>query len=99
MKKRCSPWLLYQKHLPEYYLQHLKLKGKISLNDPVKKWLPYFSMKNKLYEQQLTLTDIVSHRSGWKTFQGDLLNTESSMNYPTMIKKFGNQEPAYPIRT
>lgn len=77
----------------------LEAEGKISLNDPVKKWLPYFSMKNKLYEQQLTLTDILSHRSGWKTFQGDLLNTECSMDYPTMIKKFGNQEPAYPIRT
>lgn len=71
----------------------------ISLNDLVKKWLPYFSMKDKLVEQQITLSDILSHRSGWKTFQGDLLNTESAMGFQLMIEKFTLQTPAYPIRT
>ncbi|GAB4119117.1 MAG: hypothetical protein Fur004_27800 [Thermoflexibacter sp.] len=69
------------------------------MNDLVKKWLPDFSMKDKLYEQQITLTDILSHRSGWKTFQGDFINTESSLDYPTMIQKFAQMPPAYPIRT
>jgi CubicO group peptidase (beta-lactamase class C family) len=77
----------------------LEAEGKVSLNDLVKKWLPDFSMKEKLYEQQITLTDILSHRSGWKTFQGDFINTESSLNYPTMIKKFAQMSPVYPIRT
>lgn len=77
----------------------LEAEGKVSLNDLVKKWLPDFSMKDKLYEQQITLTDILSHRSGWKTFQGDFINTESSLNYPTMIQKFTQMPPAYPIRT
>ncbi|WP_400194295.1 serine hydrolase domain-containing protein [Hymenobacter sp. B81] len=77
----------------------LEAEGKISINDPVKKWLPEFSMHDKLYEQQVTLADVLSHRSGWKTFQGDLLNTESNLTYPEMIRLFGKQTPAYPIRT
>lgn len=77
----------------------LEAEGRVSLNDLVKKWLPNFSMKDKIYEQQITLTDILSHRSGWKTFQGDFINTESSLNYSNMIQKFSQMPPAYPIRT
>jgi CubicO group peptidase (beta-lactamase class C family) len=77
----------------------MEAEGKISLNDLVKKWLPQFIMKDKLYEQQITLTDVLSHRSGWKTFQGDFINTETALDYATMINLFGKQTPAYPIRT
>ena len=77
----------------------LEADGKISMDDLVTRWLPWFSMKDELYSCQLTLTDILSHRSGWKTFQGDLLNTESSMDFRTMVEKFSAQRPAYPIRT
>lgn len=77
----------------------LEAEGKIGLNDPVKKWLPQFTMRDKLYEHQITIADILTHRSGWKTFQGDLLNTESSLDFRTMIDKFGWQQPPYPLRT
>jgi CubicO group peptidase (beta-lactamase class C family) len=77
----------------------LEAEDKVSLNDLVKRWLPEFTMKDKLYEEQITLTDVLSHRSGWKTFQGDFLNTESSLDYATMVQKFSNEQPAYPIRT
>ena len=80
-------------------LAMLEAEGKVSLDDQLTKWLPSFKMKDKLYEEQITLTDILSHRSGWKTFQGDLLNTESSMEKSTMLEKFGQLQPAYPIRT
>jgi CubicO group peptidase (beta-lactamase class C family) len=77
----------------------LESEGKVSLDDLVKRWLPEFTMKDKLYEEQITLADVLSHRSGWKTFQGDFLNTESSLDYSTMIQKFSKQQPAYPLRT
>jgi CubicO group peptidase (beta-lactamase class C family) len=77
----------------------LEAEGKVSLEDPLARWLPSFKMKDKRYEEQITLTDILSHRSGWKTFQGDLLNTESSLDKSTMFEKFGQMQPAYPIRT
>lgn len=71
----------------------------ISLNDLVAKWLPGFRMKDTLYSQQLMLADILSHRSGWKTFRGDLINTESDLDYPKMIQLFSQQKPIYPLRT
>ena len=77
----------------------MEAENKISLNDLVKKWLPWLTMKDKLYEQQITLTDVLSHRSGWKTFQGDFLNTETTLDYATMINLFSKIPPAYPIRT
>lgn len=80
-------------------LATLEAEGKVSLNDLVRKWIPGFTMKDKLYEQQITLADILSHRSGWKTFQGDFINTESSLDFPSMIQKFSMLTPAYPIRT
>lgn len=80
-------------------LATLEAEGRVSLGDPVKKWLPQFSMTDKLYEQQITLMDVLSHRSGWKTFQGDFINTESDLSVSQMIQLFGKQIPAYPIRT
>lgn len=77
----------------------LESEKKVSLDDLVKRWLPEFTMKDKLYEEQITLADVLSHRSGWKTFQGDFLNTESSLDYANMVQKFSKQQPAYPIRT
>lgn len=77
----------------------MEADGKISLNDLVKKRLPSFSMKDKIYEEQITLTDVLSHRSGWKTFQGDFINTETNLDYSSMINLFGKQTPTYPIRT
>lgn len=71
----------------------------ISLNDQVAQWLPGFAMKDSLYSKQLMLADILSHRSGWKTFQGDLLNTESDLDYAAMIQLFSKQKPVYPLRT
>jgi CubicO group peptidase (beta-lactamase class C family) len=77
----------------------LEAEQKVQLNQPLKQLLPAFSMKNKLYEQQISIADLLSHRSGWKTFQGDLLNTESSLSQEVMLRKFGLIEPAYPLRT
>ena len=80
-------------------LATLEAEGKIQLDQPLIQTLPSFRMKNKLYEAQISITDVLSHRSGWKTFQGDLLNTESTLSKEAMLQKFGLLEPVYPIRT
>jgi CubicO group peptidase (beta-lactamase class C family) len=77
----------------------LAAQGKVNLETPLVRWLPQFSMKDRDYETQITLKDLLSHRSGWKTFQGDLLNTESSLNKGLMLRYFGQLTPAYPIRS
>ena len=77
----------------------LEAEQKLSLDDNLTRWVPYFSMKDSLYGRQITLTDILSHRSGWKTFQGDFLNTESSMTIRQMLEKFATLKPPYQFRT
>ena len=76
----------------------MEAEGKISLNDLVKMWLPSFSMKDKIYETQITLTDVLSHRSGWKTFQGDFINTETNLDYSSMINLFSTPFSYWQIR-
>lgn len=80
-------------------LATLEAEGKVQLDRPLNQILPSFRMKNKLYEAQISIADVLSHRSGWKTFQGDLLNTESSLSNESQLEKFGLLTPAYPIRT
>jgi CubicO group peptidase (beta-lactamase class C family) len=80
-------------------LATLEAEKKVQLDQPLKQVLPSFSMNNKAYEQQISIADVLSHRSGWKTFQGDLLNTESTLPQSQMLQKFGLLEPVYPLRT
>lgn len=46
---------------------------KINWNDKVIKYLPDFKLSDPWITKELTISDILSHRSGLKTFDGDLL--------------------------
>jgi CubicO group peptidase (beta-lactamase class C family) len=48
-------------------------KGKLHWNDKVIEYLPYFKLSNKKVTNELTISDILSHRSGLESFEGDLL--------------------------
>ncbi|MBI1932547.1 MAG: beta-lactamase family protein, partial [Ignavibacteriales bacterium] len=51
----------------------LELEQKLKLDDKVIKYLPDFKMKDKWVNDELNLQDIVSHRIGMETFQGDFI--------------------------
>ena len=48
-------------------------EGKISWNDKVIKYLPDFKLSDPWITKELTISDILSHRSGLHSFDGDLL--------------------------
>ncbi|MEZ4720917.1 MAG: serine hydrolase [Flavobacteriales bacterium] len=48
-------------------------EGKLHWDDPVIKHLPAFSLSDSLITKAITVEDILSHRSGLETFDGDLL--------------------------
>lgn len=48
-------------------------EGKLSFQDKVKDHIPYFELSDLWITSQLNIVDILSHRSGLKTFAGDLL--------------------------
>jgi CubicO group peptidase (beta-lactamase class C family) len=69
------------------------------LTDPVQKWLPNFTMKDPWVAQHLVLADLVSHRMGLQTFQGDFVYWTSTLGPAQVVEKFGQLAPAYPLRT
>ena len=54
-------------------LAQLVDQKKIKWTDKVVDYLPYFKMYDDYVTQQFTIEDLLSHRSGLKTFSGDLL--------------------------
>ncbi len=72
---------------------------KCSLNDKVVKWIPDFTMKDSWVAKELSLTDILCHRIGMETFQGDFMYWSSDLTSKEVIKKFGLLTPMYDFRT
>lgn len=77
----------------------LEEQGKCSLNDRVQKYLPDFKMKDSWVAEHLNLTDIVSHRIGMETFQGDFMYWDADLTAQQVIEKFGMLTPKYDFRT
>ena len=48
-------------------------EGKLRFEDPVRKYLPEFNTPDAYVTEHFTITDLLCHRSGWITFDGDLL--------------------------
>lgn len=80
-------------------LSWLQYDQKCSLNDKVVKWLPDFKMKDPWVGKELNLTDILCHRIGMETFQGDFMYWTSNLSRTEVIEKFGQLAPMYGFRT
>ena len=87
------------KSFTAFSLSLLQEQGRLSLNDKVVKWLPWFTMTDKQLQNNLTVADLLSHRSGMETFTGDLLWTESNLSNRAIINKWGKIKPQFPIRS
>jgi CubicO group peptidase (beta-lactamase class C family) len=74
-------------------------EGKLNWNDKVIKYLPDFQMYDPWVTAQLTIRDIVSHRSGLDTFSGDLLWYDTT--YPTdeILRRIRYLKPVSDFRT
>lgn len=72
---------------------------KCSLADKVQTWLPWFKMQDEWVAHELTLTDILCHRIGMETFQGDFTYWTSDLTTRQVVEKFGLMTPKYGFRT
>ncbi|MEZ4961065.1 MAG: serine hydrolase [Saprospiraceae bacterium] len=77
----------------------LENDGLCKLEEPVVKFLPHFNLQDDWVEQYLNLQDVVSHRIGMETFQGDFMYWTSDLTQEQVIEKFGKLTPVYPFRT
>jgi CubicO group peptidase (beta-lactamase class C family) len=80
-------------------LAMLEQAGKCSLKDRVQHWLPTFKMKDEWVANHLNLTDIVTHRMGMETFQGDFTYWTTDLTTAEVIEKFGKFAPTHDFRT
>ena len=80
-------------------LAMLANEKKCALDDKVKKWLPEFRMHDPWVEENAILMDLVTHRLGMETFQGDFMYFDSDFTTEQIIENFGKLKPLYDFRT
>jgi len=74
-------------------------KGKLKWDDKVRAFLPYFQLYNPYVTQEITVRDLLCHRSGLGTFSGDLLWYETPYTTVEVIRRARHLKPKYPFRS
>lgn len=78
-------------------LAMLASDGKLSFDDPVRKHVPYFRVADLCTDAQVTLRDIVSHRTGLP--RRDELWDDTPLAREDVVRRMGMIAPAKPFRT
>jgi CubicO group peptidase (beta-lactamase class C family) len=74
-------------------------EGKISWDDRVIDYLPYFQLYDPWVTQEMRIRDLLSHRSGLGTFSGDLLWYGTSYSSAEVVRRARHLEPAGKFRS
>jgi CubicO group peptidase (beta-lactamase class C family) len=80
-------------------LAMLHSEKKINLDDKVTKWIPQFKLDNKAAGEQAIVRDLLCHRIGFQTFQGDFTYWTSNLTRSEIIEKMSHIKAQYPFRT
>lgn len=74
-------------------------EGRLKWDDPVTKYLPWFQLYDPYVTREVTVRDLLSHRSGLATFGGDLLWYETTYPRDEIIRRVRHLKPAYGFRS
>jgi CubicO group peptidase (beta-lactamase class C family) len=74
-------------------------EGKIKWDDPVTKYLPGFQLYDPYVTRELTIRDLISHRSGLATFGGDLLWYDTTYNRDEILRRIRYLKPTSSFRS
>lgn len=80
-------------------LAMLQTQGKLSLDDKVTKYIPEFKLENKFAGEEAIIRDLLCHRIGFRTFQGDFTFYNTDLTREQVIQKMSLVKAAYPFRT
>jgi CubicO group peptidase (beta-lactamase class C family) len=80
-------------------LAMLQEEKKLSLDDHVKKWLPDFTLYDPWVAKEANIRDLLCHRLGFETFQGDFMFFDSDLTTQEVREKFGKVKPVYSFRS
>ncbi|MCU1289529.1 MAG: serine hydrolase [Acidobacteria bacterium] len=74
-------------------------EGKLNWDDKVIKHLPEFELADAYVTREMTVRDLVSHRSGFDTFSGDLLWYETTLKDDEILKRLRYLKPKTGFRS
>jgi CubicO group peptidase (beta-lactamase class C family) len=74
-------------------------EGRLRWDDPVTKHLPWFQLYDPYVTREMTVRDLLSHRSGLATFGGDLLWYETTYSREEIIRRVRFLKPTYGFRS
>ncbi|MBP7838382.1 MAG: serine hydrolase [Bacteroidales bacterium] len=73
-------------------------RGLISWSDKVTDYLPYFKLWAPYVTENITISDLLTHRAGLATFSGDLLWYGTLYSREEIIKRARHLKPAFGFR-
>jgi CubicO group peptidase (beta-lactamase class C family) len=73
-------------------------EGKVAWDDKVRKYLPWFELYDPYVSDNFTIRDLLTHRSGLKTFSGDLLWYGSNLSRREVVENAKYLEPTFGYR-
>ena len=77
----------------------LQSEKQLSLDDKVQKWLPGFKLYDSWVAKETIIRDLLCHRLGFETFQGDFMFFDSDLSKEQVFEKFGKIKPLYSFRS
>ncbi len=80
-------------------LAMLDAEKKLSLDDKVQKWLPDFKLYDPWVAKEANIRDLLCHRLGFETFQGDFMFFDSDLTTAEVREKMGKLKPMYSFRS
>ena len=76
----------------------LEARGKLSLNDKITKFFPGFKLYDTITTRLVTLRDMLTHRIGTKTFQGDFTFWNTSLSREEIMRRMRLLKPSLVFR-
>ena len=76
----------------------LETQGKLSLDDPILKYLPGYRLYDSVSSGLVTIRDMLCHRIGTKTFEGDFTFWNTSLSREEIIRRMRFLKPPFHFR-
>jgi CubicO group peptidase (beta-lactamase class C family) len=77
----------------------LEQEKKLSLDQKVTTLLPDFRLYDSLATREVTVRDLLCHRIGLETFQGDLVHWDSNLSRAEIVAQLAKYPPQYGFRS
>jgi CubicO group peptidase (beta-lactamase class C family) len=72
--------------------------GKLEWNDPVRKHMLWFNTPDPYVTEHMMVKDLLCHRSGWITFDGDLLWYGTDLDQREILERHAHEPMGLPFR-